>query len=690
MLAGWTLASLLTNPDGLEGAQLREIVVVKWTTKAQLVLSFVGLALAGTTAFRFGLLKKHLLLGWQEFRNPKTWNGIFFALTAVVFFCHNSILLWRADLGGSIFLSSLVGRVATHLAILSGAFFLLRLLKLTGPYFLSWGRWLIAGALPFLILADLFILIYWNKSLLSFINNWTDNGRLDIRTELAGAGLEMHPQTAILIVAGGYLFAGAFALWLDRWSKKRGMEITGLRVLAIALGVFLVATGEQKIGAFWKPMGLWQKENQLFNLHLSTVQPPLGLAEYQVRFRQRSPDPSLPKPTPASLPDIHFLMVESLRSDFLLPEFTPNLIKLRDEDAQPIARTYAASNGTHISWFSVFHSRPPVFWREAMTAQEEGMENGAYPLKILKDLGYRLEVRAGCPLNYKSMGPLNFGKNYALADSLRHRDDDEPFTKLSLPTADLRNVEAVMAALSQSGPVFYFTSLESTHYHYFWHRDFDPPIMEYDKNVFMPATPTREEIQRIKNRYHNSTAWADHLVGQYLEALKKAGKYDRSILVITSDHGEEFQERGGWFHTSSLEAEQTEVPILIKWPKKMAPGPAHETASHIDIFPSLLDALGQPLGEQFSGRSLLQPSDEHTVLRATPYPGQSRECMRLSRKGYEASFYWRNYWNCAHPEEITLLRFTGPDGDVICNSPADYQKKIAEVFPDYRRFFDFE
>ncbi len=64
---------------------------------------------------------------------------------------------------------------------------------------------------------------------------------------------------------------------------------------------------------------------------------------------------------------------------------------------------------------------------------------------------------------------------------------------------------------------------------------------------------------------------------------------------------------GSWFHSSSLLPAQTQVPILIKWPKGVE-APPQASASHLDLLPSLRDLLELPKVPGMLGCSLLKAS----------------------------------------------------------------------------------
>ena len=60
----------------------------------------------------------------------------------------------------------------------------------------------------------------------------------------------------------------------------------------------------------------------------------------------------------------------------------------------------------------------------------------------------------------------------------------------------------------------------------------------------------------------------DRALGPFIEWLKESGRYDRTTIVLTSDHGEEFYEHGGWWHGTALYGESTHVPLIIKLPEQ--------------------------------------------------------------------------------------------------------------------------
>ncbi len=97
---------------------------------------------------------------------------------------------------------------------------------------------------------------------------------------------------------------------------------------------------------------------------------------------------------------------------------------------------------------------------------------------------------------------------------------------------------------------------------------------------------------------------ADQGVGALYDELEKLGLADKTILVVTSDHGEEFMEHGRIRHSQDY-IETMHVPLLFVFPKSRAGVRRGEIVRSVDIMPTILDSLGLPDARGVQGRSLL-------------------------------------------------------------------------------------
>ncbi len=116
-----------------------------------------------------------------------------------------------------------------------------------------------------------------------------------------------------------------------------------------------------------------------------------------------------------------------------------------------------------------------------------------------------------------------------------------------------------------------------------------------------------EDWRAISDRYDNGVRYADQGLGELLRGLEQRGLGDRSVLCVTSDHGETLTERPGcWFtHDPYLYEETLRVPLLFRFPGGRFAGVRSPVlARGIDVLPTLIEAAGvAPLETQ--GRSLL-------------------------------------------------------------------------------------
>ena len=631
------------------------------------------------------------LLLWLDKKNHV--NLVFFFVLLASLVINNAPLIFAMDASLGEKLSIFTGRFLTHIFLVSATCLLVELATRSAPKYLRWVPWLIVALVPLLVVIDQLLGVMWNRTLIDVANALSAGGKLDLAVELQTSGLDVSLVGVWFIVLGVLLSAFAMSAvchWISHQCKTR-LSLGFFVVLVVFswMGVLV----EQGIGATWKKITVRQDEKTNFNLHIGMFTPPQGLGSFDVVFHQAQVPTNLEVYELENKPDVFIFMLESLRSDTLKPPIAPFMTRFRDLECQNFEGTWAASNATHLSWFSFFHSRMPVFWREALEEIPHRDEfKGALALQYLKKAGYQIEARAVCDLSYKDFGFSNFGYQKNLVHILEQACDGNDLTELTI--ADREEVvmnRLMQAVVARPRGGLYVTALDSPHYNYYWHEEFDPPFKDYDQDTRFPLNPSKEEVQRVVNRYWNSVAWVDFQLEQFCKFLKSQGRYDESIIILTGDHGEEFQEQGSWFHCSSLRPEQVAVPILIKWPASMGRGETRKDVNHIDVMPTLMHALGMPpeTYQQMAGRNLWIDEPSQTSVSTTDYVGKNPETMVLRRDGYEAAFYWERYWESEVPEKIVLKKFTDAEGKMVhCLDAYAYTEALRTYFPDaFERFF---
>lgn len=111
-------------------------------------------------------------------------------------------------------------------------------------------------------------------------------------------------------------------------------------------------------------------------------------------------------------------------------------------------------------------------------------------------------------------------------------------------------------------------------------------------------------LEDVVALYDGEIAANDHSFGLLMEELKQRGLYDNTMVVLLSDHGEEFYEHSSFGHGSSLFQEVLQVPWVIKYPGQTAAGTSVGGRwQHVDVAPTLLSALRIPVPEAMRGLS---------------------------------------------------------------------------------------
>lgn len=134
-------------------------------------------------------------------------------------------------------------------------------------------------------------------------------------------------------------------------------------------------------------------------------------------------------------------------------------------------------------------------------------------------------------------------------------------------------------------------------------------MLEYvgGKKGIFKKLPDRER-ENIVNLYDGEIRYTDaKLIGPLMGRLKELGLYDSSLIILTSDHGEEFYDHGGWEHGHTLYDELLKVPLIIKLPEsRFAKTRISTIVRLIDVMPTILDEQGISVsGLDLDGKSLV-------------------------------------------------------------------------------------
>jgi choline-sulfatase len=239
---------------------------------------------------------------------------------------------------------------------------------------------------------------------------------------------------------------------------------------------------------------------------------------------------------------------------------------------------------------------------------------------------------------------------------------------------EVEHVPAAPSALKQrlseeprepNRPLAYFAHYMGTHRAHA--RNFHA---EMKTGLAVGSAKAREELASLLEDYDETIARADAYVGEFIELQKARGRWDNTVIVVTSDHGEEYGEHGSLGHGRTLYEETIRVPLIVVTPRSES-RVVDAPVTLLDLAPTIRDLVGLPPTEESEGRSLvpyleggsltdrpiLVRSQMHGAKQAVLYQRwklilahQSRELYDLKRDPKER----RNLVD-AHPRRVTAL-----------------------------------
>lgn len=145
-----------------------------------------------------------------------------------------------------------------------------------------------------------------------------------------------------------------------------------------------------------------------------------------------------------------------------------------------------------------------------------------------------------------------------------------------------------------------------------------------------------DDLKWIKALYNGEVTYQDHYLGVLLDKIKELGLSESTLVVITNDHGEELKDHGGMGHGWPLYEEQIRAPLLMSFAPLFASGANIKTIiEHVDLAPTILEALGLPPMKTAEGLSFLPLLHDGIGSRQQPFytVAWSRKGIRSVRVG---------------------------------------------------------
>jgi arylsulfatase A-like enzyme len=123
-------------------------------------------------------------------------------------------------------------------------------------------------------------------------------------------------------------------------------------------------------------------------------------------------------------------------------------------------------------------------------------------------------------------------------------------------------------------------------------------------NFYKRHPPTSERLAFEESMYDGEIRYVDDQLARFYDILGGLGLNENTVIIVTSDHGEEFGERGSWGHGHTLFEEQVHVPLLVAGPGIAGPQTISGQVGLVDLPPTLLELAGLSPPSGLHGRSL--------------------------------------------------------------------------------------
>jgi len=388
---------------------------------------------------------------------------------------------------------------------------------------------------------------------------------------------------------------------------------------------------------------------------------------------------------PAGPPHVVVWMVDTLRADHLScygyeRETSPRLDALAARGVL-FEEMHAHSNWTQPSVASILSGTYPM--------SQAGDFTTALPDEVLLAAewyarhGYRT---AGFTTTVAVARRFGFGQGFEVYEEL---DLLEPMRARKRRAGSAYDAERVVTAAlgwldrrapGDESPVFLYLHTVDPHEPYEPHpggasfgEPYDGPVdgsIETQVRIKRgELVPSARDVQHLIDLYDGEIAYSDAQLGRLVDGLAERDLLDDVLLVVVSDHGQEFFEHGATGHGhESLFGELTHVPLVLHWPDGLRGGVrVPGLARGVDVLPTLLELCGLPPLPHADGVSLLarireqQPADAPVLVRRAKGRGE-RLAVRTPR------------WLLVEQGEArapTLFRAEGPTAESGAAGPPD-------------------
>jgi arylsulfatase A-like enzyme len=172
------------------------------------------------------------------------------------------------------------------------------------------------------------------------------------------------------------------------------------------------------------------------------------------------------------------------------------------------------------------------------------------------------------------------------------------------------------------------------------------------------------DLEYPRALYAGEVSYVDREIGRLRETLETWGLADRTVLVVTADHGEGLGDHGIYFNHVGLWEEMVEVPLIVWAPGRLAPAVRPELVSGLDVAPTLLGFAGVTPPPSMEGRDLFAGAVEPRPIVVEAAKGAQIMLRDGAWKLVRTlDWVWVNDAFHRRPGEIELYELTSDDGE---------------------------
>jgi len=316
----------------------------------------------------------------------------------------------------------------------------------------------------------------------------------------------------------------------------------------------------------------------------------------------------------AGRPNVVLVIVDTLRADHLGcygygRNTSPGLDSLA-ESGMMWARVQGQSSWTLPAVTTILGGLPPRAHGARLDVQQRAMwmPSPEMPTAVteLGDNGYRTLGIFNVFLLGESMG---FHRGF---DRFSCNDQGHGMAEASIDMA----IEWLRLEADGEAPFLLVVHLFDPHSPYDPPSPYDTLFAEHaDGDTVWSFTPQgavadTSERERLAGLYDGEIAWTDNQLSRLWAQLRRMDLADRTLVLVTADHGEEFLEHGYVEHGRTLFQEITRVPLIVSGPGVPEDSVCGWVASQLDVLPTIIAAAGLPELAGLQGRDLLEGAPE--------------------------------------------------------------------------------